>query len=562
MTSRLTLPCLLLCLLGSASAQSWQEILSQALQSDYSQTRHNGLRGIDTSTAKGLKVLWKVLENQDPDRVDWYVREGAYEALLQADSEEALKEIEKVLTGKKKEAAKEAIIFSVIWKFRKQFVKDEGGSDDDRIEDAKQRLRKTRGVEYFAMILPTIRKIDPDGRLFERIKLAFDDKTSRVRIAAITGFMAYPHKDSLPLLFGNLKALEKDKEKYYREWVMNRFALEQLTGQNFHEDVEAWLNWWENEEGGFTIERRIAEAEEDDSLQEQTLERGDIEVPLHTSVFGNKDGFPVLVLPWRQWEPDYFRPYFHGIEEEHLVYYVHMPKVGDFKGLERDPVSNLVIYPTDMLADALIEIMASANLERFAVLGHGPESSVLAMKLVAAHPEAASHLILINPRSSGERYGPVIESIIKLGKKRKSREIEKGGENILIDGETGRPIYEPSDSDEAGGLSRALQNLTFADACDPAVGQFNFLYESGDSQQTLADSEWRAAQFFQGTPRNQTLIFMGLADPWVTASDMNSVAGIFNKPRLVKMPEGGQFPFMFDTWNFNSQVVHFLRKAR
>ncbi|MCH6559516.1 DUF2182 domain-containing protein, partial [candidate division KSB1 bacterium] len=63
-------------------------------------------------------------------------------------------------------------------------------------------------------------------------------------IAAITGFLAYPHESSIGPLLANLKSLQKKKRKLYREWVWTRFALETLTGKSFREDVSSWLKWW------------------------------------------------------------------------------------------------------------------------------------------------------------------------------------------------------------------------------------------------------------------------------------------------------------------------------
>lgn len=560
--------------LGAGAAEEWEGILAQALQSKYSKTRHNGVKGIDCSSERGLKVLWKVLAETNPKdtykQVDWFVREGAYEALVAANSPEAEAEIKTVLEGKGNDAAKEAIVNAVIYKLRKEFVKAEGRNSDEWIEDAKFRLRKTRGPAYFKLILPTIQKVDPDGRLFARLKLAYADSSTRVRQAAITGFMAYPHKDSLPLLFGGLKALEKKQSKLYREWILTRFALEQLTGQDLREDVDAWVKWWEGAEGGFTIEKRIEEAEgegdaADDGKTKTRTKRKEIETEFESVVRGNPDGYPLLVLSWRQWEPDYFRPWFHGIEEECLCIYVKMPKVGDFKGLPRDAASNLVKYPTDFMADALIDVLESAKqakgrkMESFGVLGHGPESSLLAMKVAAAHPEAVSHLILIDPRPSGASFGEAVNRVIELGRREKSHELEKGGQSILID-EQGQPLYKAADSDEGEGLGRALQNLNFADPTDPVCGQFQFLYEDGDSAQTLADEGWKAQSLFPRRPNLPVLIFHGTKDPWVSAQDVNSVAGLFNKPQVVSL-ETSQFPFMFEPYTFNAAVRKFLQKA-
>src|SRR5262245_12041530 len=120
-------------------AEEWEAILQQGINSEYSQTRHDALKQVDTKTVKGLKALWSVLGITNPDVVDWYVREGAYEALTEAEGGEAEAEIHRLLTSKSAAAggpagevvsgsdlAKEAVVYSVIWKIRKDFIKVHG----------------------------------------------------------------------------------------------------------------------------------------------------------------------------------------------------------------------------------------------------------------------------------------------------------------------------------------------------------------------------------------------------------------------------------------------------
>ena len=112
---------------------------------------------MDHEVRKGLKALWAVLAIRDPNKVDWYVREGAQEALSNATGEDAEKEILRVLKegGDDLELAKEAIIYSIVWKIRRAIVKEQGGNDDKQINEVKYKLRKARGVEYFDMVLPS-----------------------------------------------------------------------------------------------------------------------------------------------------------------------------------------------------------------------------------------------------------------------------------------------------------------------------------------------------------------------------------------------------------------------
>jgi hypothetical protein len=96
-------------------------------------------------------------------------------------------------------------------------------------------------------MLPRLKMFDPDGRRYDWLKLAFQDKNSRVRSAALNGFMVYPKTETIPLLIDNMVALralekksKKNKQRHYRQWVVNRFALEQLSGKYYRDVVEDW----------------------------------------------------------------------------------------------------------------------------------------------------------------------------------------------------------------------------------------------------------------------------------------------------------------------------------
>ncbi|HVR75682.1 MAG TPA: hypothetical protein VMT52_15210, partial [Planctomycetota bacterium] len=234
---------LLLAALPLQPAEEWEAILQQSLASEHSQTRQDGLKQVDASTLKGLRALWQILAIRDAGKVDWFVREGAYEALLNAEGEEASKEIDRVLKGAEDELAREAIIYSIVWKLRRAVIKDRGGNDDNQIAEVKYQLRKARGVDYFALVLPAIQALDPEKKYLKRLQAALADKSSRVRRGAITGLADYPDTTSIPLLLENLKKLEKQKARQYREWVLTRSALETLTGQYFRESVEDWSRW-------------------------------------------------------------------------------------------------------------------------------------------------------------------------------------------------------------------------------------------------------------------------------------------------------------------------------
>ena len=190
-----------------SKGEEWEPILQQSLTNPSSQTRHDGLEQVNASSVKGLQALWKVLAIRDPNKMDWFVREGAYRALLKAEGEEADKEIDRVIKGAEDELAREAIVYSVIWKIRDEVVKEYGENNDRKIEEVKYQLRKKRGVDYFEMVLPVVQKFDPEKKHLKRVQVALNDKSPRVRRAAITGLMAYPDNSNVPLLLDNLKKL-------------------------------------------------------------------------------------------------------------------------------------------------------------------------------------------------------------------------------------------------------------------------------------------------------------------------------------------------------------------
>ncbi len=546
----------------TSAAEEWEAILLESINSPYSETRHAGLKQVDANSVDGLKALWKVLESRDADRFDWYVREGADEALSEITSEEAREEVERLLAGSGNDLAKEAVVYSIIWKIRKQFVKDHGGNDDRKIEEVKYHLRKARGVEYFRMVLPTIRKLDSKKGRLKWITIAFEDKSPRVRIAAINGFIAYPDNSTIPLLLENLRKLEKTKEKNFKEWVFTRFALETLTGQYYRDNVEDWLRWWDIVKKDFSIQKRVKDekdTEEKTASATAVVQTGGVQVNLNMKIAG--EGYPLLVLPQRGYEPDYFRPYFHGIEEFMRVHYVQMPQIDDFKGLARTAQGSFVMYPTEILADALAELMKKSGPEHFAIMGHGPASSTLAMIMARKFPDQASHLILINPSSAGAEYRNARDNVERLGRSRKSRELEYGAKNVLV-GQDGKPTYEPADAAEERGLDRALGNVRYADPTSPEVGTRSYLYGLPGGTEVMNDSDWSIGKIFDRTPpRLPVMIIMGELNPWTPAGDMMRVASFFKGAYVAKFPRDSENPFMLEPDRFTKHLRTFASRT-
>lgn len=553
-------------IVSAPAADGWKQILQQSLDAEHSQTRQDGIKQIEVNSVEGLKTLWQALALRDPNKVDWYVREGAHEALLGATSTEAQKEIDRLLkdSDAKHELAREAVLYAIQWKIRSEVVKLHGGNNDRMIEEVKYQLRKARGVEYFDLVLPAIKSIDADKKHLKRLQESLADKSPRVRRAAITGLTLYPDKSSIPLLIDNLRTREKKKLKLYREWVLTRYALEILTGQYFRDQVEDWAKWWDIAKGQFSIEKRIEQEKDkkgDGAGKTVVVKKEGIQVEVHMKIAGPPDGYPLLVIPWAGFEVDYFRPYFHGVEDYLRVYYVRMPQIDDYKGLARDSKSNTIQYPTRLLAQALLDIMKDSKLEKFGVLAHGPESGVLGMMLASENPDKVTHLVLINPRSSGEVYRNAIENVRRDGLTSGNQETVKGGDNLLIQ-QDGKPKYMPSDDAEASGMGRALNNLRHADPTEPESGNISYFYRLPGGAVQMADHGWSVKKMFSGKPSFQTLIFMGMKAPWTPLNDMKVVAGVFPTAVVAEMKESREMPFISETGLFTQYMQSFFKTAK
>ena len=52
---------------ASAAPEEWEQILEHSMKSAYSQSRRKAVEQVDTSTPKGLKALWRLLADTNPD---------------------------------------------------------------------------------------------------------------------------------------------------------------------------------------------------------------------------------------------------------------------------------------------------------------------------------------------------------------------------------------------------------------------------------------------------------------------------------------------------------------
>jgi pimeloyl-ACP methyl ester carboxylesterase len=273
-------------------------------------------------------------------------------------------------------------------------------------------------------------------------------------------------------------------------------------------------------------------------------------------------GYPLLVLPWRDYEVDYFRPYFHGIEEFCKVYFVRMPQLADYKGLARDTKSNMVNYPTRILAGALADLTKDSGLEKFGLLAHGWEACHLATLLAANQRGRVSHIVLINPWSEGQTFLKAMEKMKREGTSKGNQELVKTADNGILEGE--KPKYLPVDGAEGGGMGRARYNQNFADPTEPEAGALEFLYALPDRTGVLVDPTWSAKSILKGaTDGLPALVFIGERSGWTPGEESMKVAALFQQPKAVvaRMKSSAECPFMEETYLFTKHMESFFKPA-
>ena len=211
-----------------------------------------------------------------------------------------------------------------------------------------------------------------------------------------------------------------------------RFALETLTGQYYRDNVQDWLKWWDIAKDQFSLEKRVEE-EKDKPPEGKTvvIRRDGVEVDINMKVAGAPDGYPLprdsvarlrggllpAVLPRRRGRL--------------RLLCVPMPHIDDFKGLARTKESNTIEYPTELFAKGLVDVMKESKLEKFGVLAHGPESSILAMKVAAAHPGPGHPPRSDQSSLGGRRLRRSHRNIKREGMRTQNKEMQKGADNLL-----------------------------------------------------------------------------------------------------------------------------------
>ena len=97
-------------------------------------------------------------------------------------------------------------------------------------------------------------------------------------------------------------------------------------------------------------------------------------VTFTSSERGSGDGVPILILPHYSISKDVMLPFLSELEKNHKLFYIDLPPISSFKGLETAGKSKIPYYPIDQLVEAFEGLREETDQEQFALLSCGMNS--------------------------------------------------------------------------------------------------------------------------------------------------------------------------------------------
>lgn len=515
LTAALTL---LVLMVSLASADDWKKKFNRNMASPDSSLRYEALRQLDVNDPAQLKKMLKVLRNRSDRVTDWHIRMGAVEALAKASDPKSTKTLLKEL-AKGKSLVKEAIATAL---GRKQ-----------------------------------------DPTYLEALIGAGGDDSPAVRRAAIRALAQMKDKRAIDAILDQW-VLEKPKESF-RQWAVCKEVMEQITEKYLGGEPLDWKNWWEVNREKFSFE----EEWEDEDQKKADLEKAEREgkkAKEHKSQTRNVNisfkvrglGVPILVLPMGGYHEDYFQPYLQSIEAFCRVHYIRLPKISDFKGLERG-AGGIVNYPIDKLVDAFEDLRKQFKYKKFAVMGHSITSTV-AQRYVSKYPDSVSHLILVGAYSGADSYGKILGTMEAEGKKRGDLELEHRAQSLMYIQAQDSHKYEPKDADEREALGRKAWSLNFRNPHDFVLQKMFTEYRLKGGTGSFFPPGFDT--FKEKRAKVPTLVCNGKHSLWTSVSDAKKISKHYPNSTMVIFENSTMMPFVEETGRFASVVYKFIKQTK
>ncbi len=521
--------CLVACLIPSAFAQGdglSSKEFKRALASPDSHFRHREFLKLNGDDKKQLKLLFDLLEGGS-----WYDREAAVICLARA-------------------------------------------ANSDSIAEMVKKLGKDKNYLVRQGIVVAFAKMN-DSELYQYIFEALDDKDPRVRREAAYALRINRKKDSITALIN--RWLEEE-DPVVSNFI--RMTLEDITRRYHGPDPLLWNDWWVSEQDSFVVgstdeeAERLAEESGNKMREGQTITR---DLTLNTESRGH--GAPLLVIPPYGYSKDIIVPFLTELEKTNKIYYIDLPPIDSFSGLEQ--IGGMNYYPIDKLVDAFEQLRKDTEEERFALMCWGMNSWI-ALRYASKYPGVVSHLVLVSPLSGNDEYGEASARMIKQGKQTGDMEMWHYGLTRSFNIASGLSSLEmhyqqdtcnneckcnfstswqedPPDG-EGGGMDRRSWSMMFANPQDSLLA---LLYPIKDRQLGgVAIPDFPSKEDNQNLPRGVRMLFInGKYSLYSSSNDVSKMSKKYGAIFL-EYKASSNMPQAEESERFNEDLKDFLGKGR
>lgn len=502
------------------AAESWEREFAQGIGSNDSNLRYKVVTDLDPNIEKARDLLLGVLA-----RETWHVREGAIDRLAEMTDATGIEELKKHLVKHSNEYVREGIALAL-------------GKKRDTINHA----------------IP-----------------ALSDKSDKVRRAIAMRAAANPTKE---LIVALIDRIETEKDPDIRAFV--RHALEEATGQYFAYSAQDWKNWWfsnqeswkpkepegpptgkPGEEGGLPLRPKT---EEDKKAEEEGRKASESTTTLRDVELTFKElgrGGPLFILPELYRSGGYMEREMSTLEDVARLFYIDLPPLSKFRGLQNVGATGRPYYPLDKLADAFEELRKERKQERIAIMGHGMAAWV-GIRYATKYPKQVSHLVLVSTWPSNSAWSKGLDRVLADGKQRKDAEQEHCAQNWVVDVNTGKANYEPKDPQEQEALNRMRWTLNFADPRNALA--FHYYKTTHRDLGGCIIPEFDIAK--EKSNPVPTLIVVGTHPRalWMSMGDVKQFQKFYPNSEVLQCPNSGQMPMIEDFETFSKGVRAFFKK--
>lgn len=404
-----------------------------------------------------------------------------------------------------------------------------------------------------------------DERFYALLYDALNDSSDVVRRTVAHSLRVHKKPEAVEAL---VTRFEKEKDPVVKSFLVD--ALNEITQAFQPPQPTAWRTWWElaKNDKSYTLGKTDDEAKKKaEDLGNRLKERTTITtgLTLKTVERGQKGvrSVPILVLPYYNISKETMLPFLSELEETNRLFYIDLPTIDSFQGLEVVSDARIPYYPIDQLVEAFEKLRTDTGEERFAIMACGMNTWI-AMRYAAKFPQSVSHLVLINPLSSMDAYGAATRRMEGEGRGRNDRELWHLSMTRLFNSKTGKSSHdayheekkEPVPEGEGEALDRRSWALYFQDERDSMISTLYGVKSRPLGNVAIPNFKCFGEKLTAPIP---TIVIVGKDFLMASVDDCKAVAKHFGGQLYVYSKSAGM-PFAEESSLFNKHMAALLRE--